>query len=87
MHTFSSSDTSVPVKVGIFLAKIQSENDHHIHQIIYQLEVKDLLYHSVQKPFFIVVKLMSVRRTKWANLMFSEQNFSQSHINYHGCVQ
>ena len=33
----SQSAASVPVKVGIFHAKIQSENDYYIHQIIHQL--------------------------------------------------
>ena len=52
---FSPSVYSVPIKVGIFNFKILGKNHHHNHQIIHQLKVKELLYHSVQKLFLIVV--------------------------------
>ena len=58
----SLSVTSVPVKVSIFNAKTQSEKDHHMHQIIHQLKVKDLLYHSMQRLFLFVVKPTSAKR-------------------------
>ena len=61
------SVSSVPVKVGIFNAKIWSENDHHILQIIHQLKAKDLLYHSVQKSFLIVCEV-----TGWEMLQNSQ---------------
>ena len=37
-----------PNKIDIFNLQILGENDHQNHQIIHQLKVKDLLYHSVQ---------------------------------------
>ena len=33
----SSSLTRVPVKVGLFNARVQNENDHYTHRLIHQL--------------------------------------------------
>ena len=43
----SSSRTSVRVKLGLFNAKIRNENRRYIHRLIYQLNEKDLLCHSI----------------------------------------
>ena len=43
----SSSRTSVRVKLGLFNAKIHNENRRYIHRLIYQLNEKDLLCHSM----------------------------------------
>ena len=43
----SSSRTSVPVRLGLFNAKIHNENGHYIHRLIYQLNEQDLLCHSI----------------------------------------
>ena len=42
----SSSRTSVPVKQGLFNAKIHNENGRYIHRLIYELNEQDLLCHS-----------------------------------------
>ena len=42
----SSSRTSVPLKLGLFNAKIHNENGPYIHRLIHQLNEKDLLGHS-----------------------------------------
>ena len=42
----SSSRTSVPVKLGLFNAKIHNENGRYIHRLISQLNEQELLYHS-----------------------------------------
>ena len=42
----SSSCTSVPVKQGLFNAKIHHENGRCIHRLIYELNEQDLLGHS-----------------------------------------
>ena len=42
----SSSRTSVPVKQGLFNAKIHNENGRYIHRLIYELNEQDLPGHS-----------------------------------------
>ena len=42
----SSSRTSVPVKQGLFNAKIHNENGRYIHRLIYEFNEQDLLGHS-----------------------------------------
>ena len=46
LHLLSSSRTSVPVKQGLFNAKIHNENGRYIHRLIYELNEQDLLCHS-----------------------------------------
>ena len=43
----SSSRTSVPVKLGLFNAKIRNENGRYIHRLMYQFNEQDLLCHSI----------------------------------------
>ena len=43
----SSSRTTVPVKLGVFNAKMRNENGHYIPRLIYQLNEQDLLCHSI----------------------------------------
>ena len=45
-YVLSSSRTSVPVKQGLFNAKIHNENGRYIHRLIYELNEQDLLGHS-----------------------------------------
>ena len=43
----SSARISVPVKLGLFNAKIHNENGRYIHRLIYQLNEEDLLCYSI----------------------------------------
>ena len=43
----SSARTSVRVKLGLFNAKIRSENRSYIHRLIYEINEQDLLCHSI----------------------------------------
>ena len=65
LDILSPSFTSAPV--GILNSQILGENDHHNHQIIHQLKVKDLLYPSVQESL-IVENPLIIRRYKVAKL-------------------
>ena len=47
MHVLSSSHTSVRVKLGLFNAKIRTENRRYIHRLIHQINEQDLLCHSI----------------------------------------
>ena len=51
----SSSRTSVPMKLGLFNAKIHNENGRYIYRLIYQLNEQDLLCHSIQNVSLILV--------------------------------
>ena len=44
---YSRTSVSVPVKLGLFNAKIHNESGRCIHKLIYQLNEQDLLCHSI----------------------------------------
>ena len=63
-----SSRTSVPLKLGLFNAKIHNENGRYIHRLIYQVNEQDLLCHSIWNVSLILATSLLEGGLKWSIL-------------------
>ena len=57
------------MKLGLFNAKIRNDNRRYIHRLIYQLNEKDLLCHSIQNVSLILVTSLLDGGLKWVNFV------------------